>query len=205
MARRSDHTREQLHRMALAAARAIVAKEGLRGLSTRRIAKRLGYSPGTLYQLFVDLDDLILHLNTTTLEALLKACDGINLSGDPEMALDDLAERYIHFVNAHPRLWSALFEHSLPRGKDLPDWYTGTVEKLLGLVVIALEPVIPSDTTKQREQEALVLWASLYGIASLASADKLGPNANPTEMVKALIANYVAGLRQRTRQASMSG
>ena len=205
MARRSDHTREQLHRMALAAARAIVAKEGLRGLSTRRIAKKLGYSPGTLYQLFVDLDDLILHLNTTTLEALLKACDGINLSGDPEMALDDLAERYIHFVNAHPRLWSALFEHSLPRGKDLPDWYTGTVEKLLGLVVIALEPVIPSDTTKQREQEALVLWASLYGIASLASADKLGPNANPTEMVKALIANYVAGLRQRTRQASMSG
>ena len=205
MARRSDHTREQLHRMALAAARAIVAREGLRGLSTRRIAKKLGYSPGTLYQLFVDLDDLILHLNTTTLEALLKACDGINLSGDPEMALDDLAERYIHFVNAHPRLWSALFEHSLPRGKDLPDWYTGTVEKLLGLVVIALEPVIPSDTTKQREQEALVLWASLYGIASLASADKLGPNANPTEMVKALIANYVAGLRQRTRQASMSG
>ena len=205
MARRSDHTREQLHRMALAAARAIVAKEGLRGLSTRRIAKKLGYSPGTLYQLFVDLDDLILHLNTTTLEALLKACDGINLSGDPEAALDDLAERYIHFVNAHPRLWSALFEHSLPRGKDLPDWYTGTVEKLLGLVVIALEPVIAGDTTKQREQEALVLWASLYGIASLASADKLGPNANPTEMVKALIANYVAGLRQRTRQASMSG
>ena len=44
MARRSDHTREQLHRMALAAARAIVTKEGLRGLSTRRIAKKLGYS-----------------------------------------------------------------------------------------------------------------------------------------------------------------
>lgn len=201
MARRSDHTREQLHRMALTAARDLVEREGLRGLSTRRIAKKLGYSPGTLYQLFFDLDDLIVQLNTMTLEALFNACEGINLVGDPEMALDELAERYIQFVRAHRQLWNAIFEHSLPSGKAVSDRYSEQVERLLGLAAIALEPVTPDRTAEAREQDALVLWASLYGIASLANADKLGQLVNPMEMVKTLVANYVAGLRQRTGQS----
>ena len=45
MARRSDHTRDELRRMALDAARAIVEEDGLRGLSTRRLAKAIGYTP----------------------------------------------------------------------------------------------------------------------------------------------------------------
>lgn len=205
MARRSDHTREQLHRMALSVARAIVAKEGLRGLSTRRIARKLGYSPGTLYQLFTDLDDLIVQLNTMTLESLFNACDGINLTGDPETALDELAERYIQFVHAHPQLWNALFEHSLPSGKAVSDRYSAQVERLLGLAAIALGPVTPDKTAEAHEQDALVLWASLYGIASLANANKLGPLVDPIKLVKKLVAYYVAGLRQRTAQTSMSG
>ena len=70
MARRSDHTREELRRMALDAARAIIESDGLRALSTRRLAKAIGYTPGTLYQLFEDLDDLIIEVNVETLDAL---------------------------------------------------------------------------------------------------------------------------------------
>jgi AcrR family transcriptional regulator len=121
LARRSDHSREQLHQLALSAARAIVVKEGLRGLSTRRIATILGYSPGTLYQLFADIDDIIMQLNSATLEGLFLACVGVDFSDDPEQVLDDLAARYIQFVGAHPQLWSALFEHKMPRGKALSE------------------------------------------------------------------------------------
>lgn len=182
--------------MALAAARAIVVKEGLRGLSTRRIAHKLGYSPGTLYQLFNDLDDLIVQLNTSTLEDLYKSCAGIDLDGDPEKALDNLAERYIQFVHAHPQLWNALLEHSLPRSKRRSNNYSQEVKRLLSLIAIALRPVIPIRSEEQFGQEALVLWACLHGIASLASADKLGAGVDPMRLVKALVANYLAGLRQ---------
>lgn len=123
----------------------------------------------------------------------------------PERALDGLAERYIQFVHAHPQLWNALFEHSLPSGKAVSERYFAQVERLLGLAAIALEPVTPGKSAEVREQDALVLWASLYGIASLANADKLGPLVNPMELVKTLVANYVAGLRQRSGQASVSG
>ena len=52
MGRRADHSRDELFKMAVEAATKIVAKQGVRMLSTRRIAARMGYSAGTLYQLF---------------------------------------------------------------------------------------------------------------------------------------------------------
>jgi hypothetical protein len=40
-----------------------------------------------------------------------------------------------------------------------------------------------------------VLWAGLYGITSLAGAEKLSETEDPKIMVESLIRNYLAGLR----------
>ena len=69
MARRSDHSREELYEMALAAARDIVVADGLSGLTVRRVATAIGYSPGTLYNVFDDFYELVIHLNSRTLDA----------------------------------------------------------------------------------------------------------------------------------------
>ena len=82
MARRSDHSREELYDMALEAARQIAEKEGLRGLKARRIARDIGYTIGTLYNLFEDLDDLIVHLNGRTLDDLYQAFVRVKLDGE---------------------------------------------------------------------------------------------------------------------------
>jgi AcrR family transcriptional regulator len=201
MARRSDHSRQELHRLALAAARKIVQNHGLRELSTRRIAKGMGYTAGTLYQLFEDLDDLIIHLNAETLEALYHACERVNFDAEPEIILQDLAERYIAFVGQNSKLWTALFEHNLPSRRKLPKWYELQVNKLLNLADRALLPLFPLDS-ERRLHEAHVLWASLYGIASLASADKLARAEPPQQLVRSLIANYLAGLRVPQSQLS---
>ena len=52
MARRSDHSREELYDLALESARVIAEIEGLRGLAARRIARDIGYTVGTIYNLF---------------------------------------------------------------------------------------------------------------------------------------------------------
>ena len=59
MARRSDHSRDELKALILDCAREIAEEEGLRGLTARRIATEIGYAPGTIYNLFSNLDDLI--------------------------------------------------------------------------------------------------------------------------------------------------
>ena len=195
MARRSDHSREELHRIALDAARTIVAADGLRGLSTRGIAKVMGYSPGTLYQLFDDLDDLIVHLNAETLDGLFEACRDVDLSAKAETALEELADRYIRYVEKNPRLWNALFEHQRPSGRDLPPWYYARTGKLIALGAEALLPIVGPKRREEAMLGAMVLWTGLYGVTALATSDKLGDAATPREMVHSLIRNYVAGLR----------
>src|SRR5262245_56659501 len=123
MGRRSDHSREELLEMAIAAATKIVIKQGLKKLSTRLIAARIGYSAGTLYQLFDNLDDIILHVNARTLDGLSEACRDVDFATGPEASLYELARRYIRYTGQNPNLWAAIFEHSLPRGRAAPKWY----------------------------------------------------------------------------------
>src|SRR5262249_45175227 len=158
MARRSDHTREELHKMALDAARRIVVEDGLRGLSTRRIAGEIGYTAGTLYQLFDDLDDLIMQLNGITLEALYSKCKDVNVEGEPKSVLENLANCYIAFVTRNPKLWTAVVEHNLPDGKESPKWYRERIGKLLGLVEAGLSPLYSPRRSEDKAQDARVLW-----------------------------------------------
>jgi len=183
--------------MALDAARDIVVRDGLRGLSTRRIAKEIGYAAGTLYQLFTDLDDLIAQMNADTLEDLFEVCKGVDYEAGPEAALRQLANSYTRFVDERPNLWNALFEHTLPNGRTYPERHASAVTSLLGLAETALAPLFPPGEENRRLHEARVLWASLYGVIFLAVSQKLAPTESPDQMARSLVANYVAGLRVR--------
>jgi AcrR family transcriptional regulator len=192
--------------MALAAARKIGESEGLRGLTARRVAGKIGCSVGTLYNLFDNLDDLIVQLNGTTLHALYDALAAAPAAKKPDAALRTLARTYIRFTRDHPNLWNILFEHRLPEGQSLPDWYHGKVKRLLGLVEEALAPLFTPRQEKQRFQAARVLWCGLHGICSLASTGKLGvvTSESVEAMADSLVANYVAGLRDRVSRFTSS-
>ena len=52
MGRRSDHSREEIQAMAIAAAAKLVETEGFQSLTARKVAKAIGYTVGTLYHVF---------------------------------------------------------------------------------------------------------------------------------------------------------
>ena len=68
MGRRSIHTPDELRELIIEATTEIVEQVGLEGLSAREIAKRVGYSPGTLYNVFGSYDELLLRVNARTLD-----------------------------------------------------------------------------------------------------------------------------------------
>ena len=181
--------------MALAAAREIAEAEGLKGVTARRVAARIGYSAGTLYNLFESLDDLIVRLNGETLDALYEALSGTIRESEPEAALHGLARGYIGFTREHPRLWALLFEHRLPEGQSLPDWHAEKILRLLGLLERALASLFTPGEEGARHHSARVLWSSLHGMVSLESAGKLVATQTVDALVETLVVNYVAGLR----------
>jgi len=181
--------------MALDAARAIVARDGLRALSVRSIATRMGYAAGTLYQLFADLDDLIITMNCETLEMLAATANKVELKGDPADVLIRLADVYIRLVTREPKRWNAVFEYSPPAGRAMPERYQQAVGNLLALVQKVIGPLFRPGQEARRLHEARVMWSGLYGIMTLASSRKSSVEIDPASMVHSLAKTYIAGIR----------
>lgn len=202
MGRRSDHSRGELYEMALGAAREIARESGLAGLTIRGIAGKIGYSHGTLYNLFDDLDDMILHLNGRTLDALYDSLASVPVDGNAEADLLALAQSYIAFTRENAKLWNLLFEHHLPDYQPLPDWHHQKIGLLLGLVDRCLTQFFGPGQDAERLHAARVIWSSLHGMSSLESQRKLIPGDSVEAMATSLIQNYLAGLHGSTTKSA---
>ena len=91
MARRSAHSPEELRQLILAAAQSIIERDGLVGLSAREIARTIGYSPGTLYNIFENIDDVLLTLQTQMLARVIDVMNAVPKTSPPNQMIADLA------------------------------------------------------------------------------------------------------------------
>lgn len=173
MPRRMSKSHDELRSDAVAAAHAMVRADGVAGLTVRRIAETIGCSVGTIYNLFLDLDDVVLHVAAVALDELHAAIFGPPLPEAPGAALEAMALRYLGFAEAEPRLWSMLFEHALATDRPLPAWHTERVARLVGAVHAHGEAAF-SGTAEERLTAVDLLWASVHGIVALGMRDKLG-------------------------------
>lgn len=197
MGRRSTHTPQQLSGLILDAAQEIIEANGLAGLSAREIARRIGYSPGTIYNMFQNLDDVILNVEGRVLDALDARLAEVLAEPSPSDRVRRLAHTYLAFTQEKPRLWNLLFEHHLPAGTVLPAWYQQKLEQLLGRVEEVLAPMFPADQLSERQRAARVLWAGVHGITSLSTADKLSvvTTESAGRLIDDLVGTYLKGIQ----------
>lgn len=194
MARRSDNTRKELKEMTIFAGLALLEEGGLEELSARKIASRIGYTVGTLYNVFTDFEDIILHINGTTL--LDMRVQLIPLAGSkkkPHQRILDFAHCYGDYAMAHPARWNLL--HGSPRATKLPEWFRNDVHSIFALVEEPLFELCPSKPAQARDA-AKVLWAGLHGICALSISQKLDVvEAGPMrELINNFVNHYLKGL-----------
>jgi AcrR family transcriptional regulator len=204
MGRRSSHTPQQLRALILDAAQEIIEAHGLAGLSAREIARRVGYSPGTIYNIFANLDDVVLSVEARVLDALDRRLGeatqpngaGTADRGDGSEHLLRLAHAYLAVAHERPRLWNLLSEHHMPPDADLPGWYRQKLEASTTHIERALAPCFAPGREADRQRAARALWAGMHGIASLSTTDKLSLVTTDTavRLIDNLIATYLAGL-----------
>lgn len=196
MARRSDHSREELREMAITAAEQIVVEQGYEGLSARKVATAIGYTVGTLYLVFENLDDLILNINARTLDRLharMKASQAeCGHAGD---CLLQLGQVYIRFADEDPHRWAMVFEHRLTDEQAAPAWYQEKITRMFALVEEGLEPLAGGHTRDEITQASRALWGGVHGICILALAGNLGIAGveSVQDLTKTLITNYLSG------------
>lgn len=198
MGRRSVHTPEELREHIIGAATELITAQGLSGLSAREVARRIGYSPGTIYNVFVNLDDLVLTIEERLLDELDTTLRDLPTTQEPREHLLQLAEAYLRFTHKNPRLWNLLFEHHLPASVDVPPAYREKLDGLLARIENALRPLAGTTNEDELKRRSRVLWAGVHGITSLSTADKLSSITPESAwpLVKDMIETYLNGLRK---------
>ena len=202
MGRRNDHSRDEIRQLALQAAQQLVQEQGLRGLSARKIAAAIGYTVGSLYLVFDNLDDLILQLNAVTLDDLYQTIvDTAEQQQSAEATIVAISHAYLDFAQKHRYRWRAIFEHNFAQKNSIvPEWYQ---HKLLGMFV-PLENALRAylkKNDKALKHIAFVLWNSVHGICILALSGKISVVASYDvhDSIDILVKNYLTGLRLRYR------
>jgi AcrR family transcriptional regulator len=196
MGRRSIHTAEELRELILEAATDLIQSAGLAGLSAREIARRIDYSPGTLYNIFENLDDLVLTIEGRLLDRLSAALAEVPRGGNARERVHRLAGRYLSFTQENRKLWNLLFEHHLPPGRQVPPWYRDKLEALMSEIEKALAPLMPDAGPQAVRRSARALWAGVHGITSLLTSDKLSAMGSDSAaaVLDDLVRHYLAGL-----------
>lgn len=198
MARRSEHTLEEIKTMVMNAAENIVIQEGYSGLKVRRIAMDIGYTVGSIYMVFNNMTDLVIRLKAKILDDLIAELDLIPEQQDSQLELLQLGKTYLQFATAHFNSWSMLFEHRLPDDKETPDWYQEKVNINIQRVEKLLSQLAEHVPPKQVNAAAKTLWFSLQGLCILSleedmnAADVTAAEAN----VVLLVRNFLCGWLQ---------
>jgi len=192
MARRSDHTRDELHALALEAARAIVRKEGIGRLTARAVAAGIGYTVGTVYQVFRNMDDMVEQLNAGTLDRLYETCTETPLEGDVGERLMTLAAAFVRFAGESREEFNAVISYQFAPGHEYSDAYNARIERLLGLMMAATAGLYGPGEEARHLHDMRVLWISLYGMFSLDAAGRLGAEETVAGMARTLVDFYLA-------------
>jgi AcrR family transcriptional regulator len=175
MARRKDHSPQQLKEMIRTAAEKLIYKKGLDGLTARALAQTIGYAPGTIYNFYKDMDTLITDINYETLGHLFDLCQTRIEKSQPGFAkIKALAYAYIDFAHGHKRAWETLFAASRANDKKtrLPPHYQARLLKLFTLIEFTLQESL-SMSRKEAGASARLLWACMHGITMLTLEGRL--------------------------------
>lgn len=174
MGRRNLHTREQQREMAVAAAELILVREGMAGLTMRKVADAIGYTVGNLYLLFQNQDQLLMTVNERTGDAIYVALHlAFEAEKDPRQRLRDVAAAYVEFALEHAARWRLMFEHSLPPDAPRPRTVEQRIKSMFDLAEACIAPLAGNASGARMRLHATTLWSSVHGICTLAVTGKL--------------------------------
>lgn len=193
MARRNDHTREELVNLTLMTVKHFLDENSYHELSLRKIANMIGYVPSTLVNIFGNYNLLLLHVVAQTLDELQQeAIEATNNCKDAHQALFELAYCYHDFAQQHPNRWQLVFEHNM-NGAELPEWHAKRIDGMTSMLESLLAQIAPHRTESEVLQASRVLWSGVHGITLLSVDDKFFSSEpiDGKQLINNLLSNYL--------------
>lgn len=163
---RRERRKEALRGEIIAAAHQLVQEEGYDGLTIRKLAKRIGYAPMSVYSYFADKQDILYALAEDAFELLAKRIEQ-RTSSDPLEALRAVMTEYAAFGLGNPHEYRIVFmteKAELPGNPGEPEERNPAMQLLVGRVEACVAAGLFSGDPRAI---ATMLWAVGHGGISL--------------------------------------
>ncbi len=169
-AREKSETRDKI----LDAARELFVTEGYDGVSMRRVAEKIEYSPTAIYVHFADKQELFHELCQQDYARLAEVFQSSAMSSDPIERLRQIGSTYTEFGVRYPNHYKFMF--MTPHPPHEPDEedreIMGNPEvDAYAFLKWAVQQAIDASRLREELQDAELisqtLWASVHGVISL--------------------------------------
>ncbi len=149
----------------------ILSKEGIEGLSLRKVAQRAGVSHSAPYSHFPDKQSLIAAISTEGFNQLYAELDAAVLAypKNPKKQLLQGALAYLQFALNNTDTFKIMFSGVLEKEKEYPAFVEishKTFQRVVDVVRACQEAGILRSTSP--EMMAVAAWGQVHGIVSLA-------------------------------------
>jgi AcrR family transcriptional regulator len=149
----------------------ILSKEGIEGLSLRKVAKRAGVSHSAPYAHFKDRQSLIAAISTEGFKQLYAELDAAvsTHAGDPRQQLVEGAWAYVQFAMNNTDTFKIMFSGVLEKEKEYPSFVEisrRTFERVVDIVRACQNAGILRSAPA--ELVAVSVWGQIHGVISLA-------------------------------------
>lgn len=167
---RRERERIERRNLILNAAEEIVSREGLDGLSIRKIADRIEYSPALIYHYFRNKDAIVEALMERGYQKIINALrSGVMSTGKPENRFRQFAKNYIHAALNNPVEYKTVLLNSSPRVlKHTSVLFKGasTERPAVGMIHHFLKESYLKGCNDDGfvERTVQVLWAAMFGL-----------------------------------------
>ena len=168
--REKSETRDKI----LDAARELFVTEGYEGVSMRRVAEKIEYSPTAIYVHFADKNELFHELCRLDFARLQEVMRSAEMPADPIERLRQIGRSYIQFGVRFPNHYVFMFmTPHLPQEPDEEDREImgNPEEDAYAMLKWAVQEAMNAGCFRQGVQDAELvsqtLWASVHGVISL--------------------------------------
>lgn len=176
MAETQQRETTSLRDRCVAEALKVVETSGVESLSLREVSRRLGVSHQAPYKHFPSRDHLLAEIVARVFEEFAQHLENRPRFPDPHDDLRSMGESYVRYALEHPLHYRLLFATPHPNAEEHPEM-TANAQRAFGLLREALGQL--DETTglddESVEHDALFVWSTIHGLASILQSDALCP------------------------------
>ncbi len=185
-----------VERELVAAAEAVLVRDGPGGLTVRAVAAEAGIAPMGVYNRLGGKDGLVDALLITGFDRLRAACDAA-VGPDPLARFFDCGRRYREFALANPHFYAIMFEDAIPHEFDNPEVGEHAIAAFHALVrVVEVTAAAGAIAAPDPVEVAQQIWSTVHGAVAL-ELKGLIQTADPAATYRASLDTLRYGLAPR--------